>query len=216
MRCAGNRLKTQGIFYSIIGIHMSPFWPVARCKVYEDVRPEPDLQVFTLKTRKTCQTTSTAPVALLPAGLRTGHRWFNAGAGAPIDLCMRSLQRETMHPSPVVCGSGKYVCRTMFAADQQLDDFLRPGLRVVIVEERLAHIDLSVASEYEEPETPVLLHPFYEILKILIDFSCHAEPSLLFVVCMLALAGRLFKLFITVMCTKMRARFWWFLILFYN
>lgn len=104
----------------------------------------------------------------------------------------------------------------MFAADQQLDDFLRPGLRVVIVEERLAHIDLSVASEYEEPETPVLVHPFYEILKILIDFSCHAEPSLLFVVCMLALAGRLFKLFITVMCTKMQARFWWFLILFYN
>lgn len=160
MSCAGNRLKTQGIFYSIIGIHMSPFRPVARCKVYEDVRTEPDLQVFTLKTRKTCQTTSTAPVALLPAGLRTGHRWFNTGAGAPIDLCMRSLQRETMHPSPVVCGSGKYVCRTMFAADQQLDDFPCPGLRVVIVEERLAHIDLSVASEYEEPEPQSLFTHF--------------------------------------------------------
>ena len=84
-----------------------------------------------------------------------------------------------MHPSPVVCGSGKYIRRTMLAADQQLDDFLRPGLRVVIIEERLAHIDLSVASEYEEPKTPVIVHPFYEILKILIDFSFHAEPSLL-------------------------------------
>lgn len=117
LSCAGNRLKTQEVFYLIIGIHMSPFWPEARCKVYEDVRPEPDLQVFTLKTRKTCQTTSTAPVTLLPAGLRTGHWWFNAGAGAPMDLCMRSFQMTSMHPPPVVCESGKYICRKRFAAD---------------------------------------------------------------------------------------------------
>lgn len=48
-----------------------------------------DLQAFTLKTRETCQLTSTASVALLPAGLRTCHRWFNTGG-----LSLRTFQSE--------------------------------------------------------------------------------------------------------------------------
>lgn len=114
LSCAENLLKTQDRIYTIIGY---AFLAIGRVQSLRGRPARPDLQVFTLKTRKTCQTTSTAPVTLLPAGLRTGHWWFNAGAGAPMDLCMRSFQMTSMHPPPVVCESGKYICRKRFAAD---------------------------------------------------------------------------------------------------